>query len=111
MMNSEDYKNMEGEKLPYTTAWGFTLDEIEVACPDCEKPTSDPKFRLTEFTNSLDVNGVGICYNCKSIVTSKPMRIYRDGRVTWRNNDGQWVERVVPLSEKFRKWVKKWLCF
>lgn len=113
-MNGKEYNEMIGAPLPYITEWGFTMTEIGVECPTCETPVDGEKFNIAEFTNSVDINGVGVCKKCDSIVSSKPLRVYRDGRVSWRNADGYWVIRVAPFKEKL--WglvikVKKCLSF
>ena len=111
MISVEEYEKMEGDVLPYTTDWDFTIQGIDVECCNCEKQTEDDKYKLNEFTNALDIVAVGVCYGCKIVTTGKPMRVYRDGRVTWRDNDGTWKERVEPLIERLRRWRKKWLSF
>ena len=90
-MTGEQYLTMKGDTLPYTTAWGFTIEGLSVSCPVCKAETKTPKYKLNEFTNSLDIVAVGICDHCKVIVTAKPMRVYKDNRFSWREESGQWV--------------------
>jgi len=109
MISVEEYKNMESDEIPYTTNWDFTLTNIEVECPDCQAPLEDVKYKLNEFENCLDVKVVGVCHPCKAVVTGKPLRIYRDGRFMWKNDDGQWVVREETwfgkLCRKFSRWL------
>jgi ssDNA-binding Zn-finger/Zn-ribbon topoisomerase 1 len=108
IIKAEEYIAMESQELPYTTAWGFTMTEVKVECPDCHKEVSDTKYRFNEFENSLDIIGVGVCDECKCIITSKPTRIYRDNRVSWRNKDGQWVQSKMKYSNPLVR-LQKWL--
>ena len=111
MISIEEYEKMENEEMPYTTDWGFTFEDIAVSCPDCDGELDGVKIRFNEYANSLDVKGVGLCKACKRVVTAKPVRLYRDGRISWREDDGTWVLRREPFKEKFKKWRKKWLRF
>lgn len=109
-MTGEQYLKMEGDKLPYTTEWGFTIEGLSVHCPVCKAETQHPKYKLNEFTNSLDVVAVGICDNCKVIVTAKPMRLYKDNRFSWREEGGQWVVSCMKFGGMWG-WIKNLITF
>jgi hypothetical protein len=107
MIEAEEYIKMKSDKLPYTTDWGLILREVEIRCPTCNELTEDQKYRFNEFVNSLDIVGVGICKKCKQIVTAKPLRTYRDGRVMSINDNGEWVEGSISKIGWFEKLINK----
>ena len=112
MIGIEEYKEMNSATLPYTTKWGFTLEELIVSCPQCNNNLTDTKFRFSEFPNTLSISCAGACLNCKHIVNGKPLRIYKDGRISWMNDNGQWVERKNPtILERIWIRIKKLLGF
>jgi len=96
--SGEQYLKMTSDLLPYTTKWGFTIGGLSVQCPTCQNETDNTKYKFNEFSNALDVIAVGICDNCKVIVTSKPMRVYRDDRISWQEEDGQWITNYMKYS-------------
>jgi len=107
MISYEEYCEIESEDFPYSTEWGYVVTSIDLDCPKCEEKVINQKFRFNEFSNCLDIVGVGICDDCKLVVTGKPIRIYRDGRFTWQDQDGSWKMRTPTLMERFKKWIGK----
>jgi len=106
----EEYLAMEGETLPYTTGWGFTVTNLDVDCVKCGKHTTENKYRFNEYKNSLEIIAVGVCHDCNVITTGKPTRIYSDNRASWRNSDGTWVQSKIKYDNWFvrlKKWLKK----
>jgi hypothetical protein len=91
-IDANEYLQMNGEDLPYKTDWDFTITEFNVECNTCKEPTTNQKYRFNEYQNSVDIIGVGVCFKCKQIVTSRPFRIYRDGRAIFKDDNDQWVE-------------------
>ena len=106
MITVEEYEKMESDSVPYTTAWGFTVDNLKVNCPDCENTADGLKFKLNEFPNVLEIKGFGVCHNCRTVISGHITRVYKDGRITWRNNKGHWVQRRATLWERIRKWLR-----
>lgn len=108
IIKTDEYIAMESAKLPYKTAWDFVVQKLDVICPDCNQQVRDQKYRFNEFTNSLDIIAVGICDSCNCIVTSTPMRVYRDGRTLSQNANGQWVEGRMNEERWFHRLKNKW---
>jgi len=104
---SQEYLDMDGEPLPYTTKWGFTMTQVDIDCTECGKLCIDNKYRFNEFQNSLDVVGIGVCHDCKIVVSGKPLRVYKDERVSWRHDNGQWVWSWMKYSNPLVR-LKKW---
>ncbi len=113
MVTVENYIDMVSDSLPYTTKWGVVMEELKVVCPVCENETINNKFRLNEFSHSLDVVAVGLCSGCSLVVSAKPFRIYDDGRVVYKLDGGEWVEFkssfIQKIINKIKMLLKKWI--
>ena len=81
--------------IPYKTKWGFTLEQIDSFCPNCNKPLSDVRGKIVEFQHCVEVRGSGICYHCKLFVHLDATRIYDDNRFSFCGDDGVWQMRKV----------------
>lgn len=76
----------------YITSWGLSIENINLNCPHCNSFLSDEKFKYSEYLNVLCIFGEGSCSSCGNFVKSNPVRIYRDGRLTIQNQNGEWIE-------------------
>jgi len=92
VVTCRQYIDMESETIPYETQWGQSISEIEISCPNCNNLTKNNKYRFNEYENSLDIVSMGLCNGCGLVVTAVPLRFYRDGRIVWKNDEGEWVQ-------------------
>ena len=99
---------MESDPIPYETKWGASIGELNVFCPKCENKTINNKYRFNEFSHSLDVIAVGLCSECSLVVTAKPFRLYDDGRVMYKQDNGDWVQFEHSFISKILRNIKSW---
>ena len=100
----QEYLDMESDSAPYKTKWDLSLSDIKVGCPKCKKDVQDVKTKFVEYEHVVVILGYGVCNDCKTVVSSKPMRVYDDGRTMWKNNEGEWITghmKKITLFDKF----------
>ncbi len=98
MIATEEYIAMGSDKLPYSTKWGLRIDELTVECVNCGENVEDVKCCLNEYTDVVEIRTAGVCHKCKLVVSGKITRLYKDDRVTWKNNDGVWVQSFLKYG-------------
>jgi len=103
-----EYLELKSDALPYITKWGASIKKIDVVCPLCNQSTSDIKLKFSEFSSSVNILATGLCYNCHTVITNSALRIYKDGRISWINDQGQW-QTSFPSPWKHLLKLSTWI--
>lgn len=89
--------------LPHTVPGqgGFIVEELTVNCRRCERSLPLPHGTKADWENCTDFVLAAACEPCRC-VTQAHMRIYSDGRVLHRGNEG-WSEHFAQSRwQQFR---------
>ena len=106
MFSTQEYIQLQSDPTPYTSSWGFTIDEIEGSCPSCKRKLSHMKQVINEYANFLLVRPVGVCLFCHLIISLNPVKITEKDEY-FVLKEGQWCPVQESLLEKIMKWFKK----
>jgi len=96
-ITKEEYLNMEEDKLPYTTKWGYIITKAEGYCCNCNEKLVGMKTRIIPYDKFVIVHAYGICHNCKLVVICKPYKIEEDRQCIFEKDDNMWKEiNILP---------------
>ena len=105
IFSPKEFIELESEKLPYTTSWGFTFTEIVGKCSKCNVELSDMKQIIIEYSDFAIVRSVGVCHLCKIITTMHPIKI-NDKNQSFILKDGQWISLTKSWLDNVMSWFK-----
>lgn len=80
LYTTEEYFGLKSDNVPYTTKFGFTLEEIGGDCPICESELTGMKITANEYEGFCVFRSVGICENCKVVITCSPFKVTENGK-------------------------------
>lgn len=96
--SAKEYLELKSEQLPYTTQWGFTIDDIDGECSICNSKLSNLKVLINEYKNFCVIRSVGVCENCNVVISCRPAKISSKNEFYCLANN-MWL----PLRLRFMK--------
>ena len=105
----QEYINLKSDPIPYTTKWGFVIQDIRGSCPYCNRDLVKEKQLINEYNNFVIIRSVGICHLCKMVISASLIKITNENNknkfFVLKNN--QWLQINESIINKILKWFKK----